>query len=144
MASTNRYTTEAFVDSVLWFKYVNFIYSHENITLGVVPNFGNRQTREQNTRTRARLAGHGRDLEDMRETRRTRARLGRHARQGSTENSNYSVQLVERVPSKLRITRVFRHSLTVFWPKLEATRNLQEDVHSEMIDRIAIGRNFEH
>ena len=51
---------------------------------------------------------------------------------------------MERVPSKLRVTRVFRHSLTVFWPKLEAIRNLQEDVHSEMIDRIAIGRHFEH
>ena len=51
---------------------------------------------------------------------------------------------MESVPSKLRITRVFRHSLTVFWSKLEATRNLQEDVHSEMINRIAIGRHFEH
>jgi len=124
MASPNGYTTEAFIDSVLWFKYVNFIYSHENITLGVVPNFGNRQTREQNARTPARLGG--------------------HARQGSTENSNYSVLLVESVTSKLRVTRVFRYSLTVFWPKLEATRNLQEDFHSEMIDRIAIGRHFEH
>ena len=92
----------------------------------------------------SKIHAHARDSQDTGETWRTCARLGGHARQGSTENSNYSMLLVERVPSKLRITRVFRHSLTVFWPKLEATRNLQEDVHSEMIDRIAIGRHFEH
>ena len=92
----------------------------------------------------SKIHAHARDSQDTGETWRTCARLGGHARQGSTENSNYSMLLVERVPSKLRITRVFRHSLTVFWPKLEATRNLQEDVHSEMIDRIAIGRHSEH